>query len=368
MIDENFKKNKWVRLPACFVLILLAFPLVSRGSARIWGVVVDEKGKPVKNAFITAEYWTNPLVKQEEFHKTTRRSERQYIDLAYLTSTDPAFSDTRGNQQVPEAELPQARRETHADDRGKWFINYVRKGSWRITAYTDERMSLPLYLKVADDPHEINLTINITSTRILFEVKRFIYGRNFQKAIESLAWFKNRFPRSKNLENASYWLAYCRYKLSEDTAAEKDKKKISIEAIKNLDELIGHFPNGEWTDDAKILRIEFAQTLVKLGEDKYKKYITDAVQSGDKSESDIKIAALAALITIDKKVAIARLIDIIKKEKDAEVRKKAIFILATNKIKVAIPVIQKAAEKDNDESVRSAAALWLNYLKTTIRR
>lgn len=368
MIGKKFKKNKWLTLPVCFILLLLLFPLVSAASTRIWGVVVDEEGEPVKNAVITAEYWMNPLVKQEGRFKSLRRSERRYIDIEYITSTDPAFSDTSGAQPVPKTELPQARRETHSDDLGKFSINFVRKGNWRITAYTDERMSLPLRLNVQADTPEIKLKVTITSTGILFEVKRFIYRRDFRKAIDSLSWFKHRFSRSKNLENASYWLAYCRYKLSEDMVDEKEKKKIDIEAIKDLDELIEHFPAGEWADDAKILRIEFAQKLVRLGEGKYKKYIIDALRPVKKTESDIEIAALAALITIDKKTAIARLIDIIKKEKDSEVRKKAIFILATNKIEVAIPVIQKAAEKDHDESVRSAAALWLNYLKTTIRR
>lgn len=368
MIEKKFKRNKWLMLPVCFVFISMLFPRVSLGSTRIRGVVVDEKGEPVKNAIITAVYWTNPLVKQEGLYKSSRRSERRYIDVDFLSSIDPSFSYVGLPQGVPKTELPQARRETHSDDRGKWCINYVRKGNWRITAYTDEKMSLPLYLKVPDDTPEIKLTVNITSTRILFEVKRFIYRRDFKKAIDSLGWLKNRFPRSKNRENASYWLAYCQYKFSEAPAAEKDKKRISIEAMKNLDELIREFPKGEWADDAKILRIEFAQKLVRLGEDKYKTTIIHALKAAGKSENNIKIAALAALITIDKQAAIDRLIDIIKKEKDSEVRKKAIFILATNKIKVAIPVIQRAAEKDTDESVRSTATLWLNYLKTTIGR
>lgn len=369
MIQKKRSKYKAVTIPVCFLVILLLFARPGQGSVRLRGIVVDKAGKPVKGAKITAVYWTNPLVKKEEIHKRERRSEPARDDnLSLLFGIPMDFLEQDSWFYEPDRNLPQARRETHSDKQGNWGIYFVRKGNWRITAYTDEKMSFPVFVTVQDDTPEINLKLDMTSTDILIAVKRIIYKRNFKKAIEFLKWFKVRFPGSRNLENSLYWLAYCQYKLSEQTRKDREMEKIGTEAIKNLDELIKNFPKGEWADDAKILRIEFAQKLVKLGEDKYKKYIMAAVQSTERTEFDVKIAALSALITIDKEKAIQHLIDIIKKEADAQVRKKAIFILATNKVAGAIPVIKKVAEKDKDESVRTAASSWLHWLENTTRR
>ncbi|MCK4761096.1 MAG: HEAT repeat domain-containing protein [Candidatus Aminicenantes bacterium] len=97
------------------------------------------------------------------------------------------------------------------------------------------------------------------------------------------------------------------------------------------------------------------------------KALVTAAQEG-KDDADIKIADLSALIVIDREQAVSRLVDIIEKSKDADLRKKAIFILGTNKVAGAIPVLAKAAKNDVDKGTRAAASSWLRWRNHRLHR
>lgn len=306
-----------ILLHILIIIVLLpavTFSQARKGDFRLSGVVVDENEIPVASARVVA---------------------------------------------VNEVKLRMVQ-EARTDNQGKWTIPFVKKGNWSLCAFTNSKMSSLVHVLVNRNRTDVKLVVDRTTTSVLIDAKTAIYREDYNQAIQILEWFNKYFASSRQIDNALFWLGHSLNKKSDTLSDRAEKRKIKIDAIKPLDILIGSQPNSEWADDAKVLRIEIAVGLIKLGLNEYENIIQAGLDSRDPFELDVKLAALDALVQIDKDKAMNILSDLIREYPDAGVRKKAIFIIGQFKNQRVQNLLTETADKDPDKTVRKAARFWLN--------
>ncbi len=135
--------------------------------------------------------------------------------------------------------------------------------------------------------------------QLLKKAKRAIFMKEWKNAIVLLKKLNDEFPRCQNSDSAVYWLAYSQNKLSQTEENKEAGQELKKMALKNLDDLIDTFENSDWVDDAKILRIEIAVSLIQSGNPQYKKYLIDELENIPQSDSNLKKLVLNALTRIE---------------------------------------------------------------------
>lgn len=340
MILLNRKEWIWSGLVALSVVCLIvpALAQAGGGSYSLRGMVLDAKGIPVPDAKV----------------------------IAILNDESQMVYDVEGNPVVVPGVVTllhkkkvAARREARTDDSGRWAIRLIRRGLWTLQAYSEERMSVVTDIMVRMSKNDIELVLTQSDTGFLIEAKTAIYESRWEKAVETLEWFETCFPESKQLDNALYWLAFCRRKFGEPIQERMERKIHFAEAVEDLNCLIAGFPESEWRDDAMILRIEIALRLVQAGQAQYESLIREGLEIREPEEINVRLAALDAYRYIDKEKAIQALMDIARTYEDPAARKKSVYILGSSGGKYLLSFLRKIAEEDPDESVRRAASIWL---------
>lgn len=192
------------------------------------------------------------------------------------------------------------------------------------------------------------------------KAKQFIYQKDWLKALEKLRQVAELFPASKLREVSLYWSSYSLNQLSQ-TFENLDKiLETQEEALSQLETLMRQYPYSKWIDDAKLLRVEIAENLVKKGFKKYKYILNGASKDPD---IELKIAALDALLHMDKEKAFPILEKIIRSNKTPELREKAIFVLSQIDDPRVVPLLVDAALKDNNKQIREKAIFWLGQIR-----
>ena len=148
------------------------------------------------------------------------------------------------------------------------------------------------------------------------EAKTAIYEKKWERATQLLQQIDNKYPDSAFRAEALYWLAYC---------LEKQDRK--TEALELLNRLITTYPDSPWQDDAESFRLRIAADLVLQGHNQYRPYITEAVQHNKPEDIDLKLAALDALLRIDRQQALPILEKLYAENRNPETRENIIFIL-----------------------------------------
>ncbi len=190
--------------------------------------------------------------------------------------------------------------------------------------------------------------------------------REWQEARAAFEKIKKDSASSPYLEESLYWLGYSLNKLSSSSENFEKQLSLQIEALSQLEVLMQRFPSSKWIAEAKLLRLEIAEELVKKGLEEYKKYIVNGASKD--ADIDLKIVALDALLQMDKDKAFPTLEKIIRQNKDPRLREKAIFILSQIDDPRIIPLFEDAALKDADREIREKAVFWLGQIRTSRSR
>jgi tetratricopeptide (TPR) repeat protein len=194
------------------------------------------------------------------------------------------------------------------------------------------------------------------------KAKQFIYKKDWIKALEKLRQVAGSFPGSKLEDVSLYWSSYSLNQLSQ-TFENLDKiLEAQEEALSQLETLMRQYPSSKWVDDAKLLRVEIAGDLVNKGFKKYRYILNGASKDPD---IELKIAALDALLQMDKEKAFPILEKIIRSDKNPVLREKAIFILSQINDPRVVPILAEAALKDNNKQIREKAIFWLGQIRRT---
>ena len=198
--------------------------------------------------------------------------------------------------------------------------------------------------------------------RTFTEAKKFVYSSDWQKAIPLFKKISRDFPENKWMDDSLYWLAFCMNRLSLEIDDLDHILVLKEEALKNLTLLKQRYPSGKWAGSAKLLTLELAAELVDKGLKKYKKYITNGIKEDNASE--VKLAALDALLHIDREKAFPVLEKIIRENKSPKMREKAIFVLAQLDDPRVLPLLVKVALTDTDSSIKEKAVFWMGQVGT----
>ncbi|MCK5222944.1 MAG: hypothetical protein KAR14_15250, partial [Candidatus Aminicenantes bacterium] len=105
------------------------------------------------------------------------------------------------------------------------------------------------------------------------KAKKLIYEKDWARAVAKLKAFQEKFSKSDYLDDSLYWLSYSLSKMGTEISERTAKISLNEEAFEGLEELLEGFESSSWVEDAKILRMEIAESLSGLGNRKYRKYL-----------------------------------------------------------------------------------------------
>ena len=190
--------------------------------------------------------------------------------------------------------------------------------------------------------------------------KQFVYQKDWLKAVEQFRQVAESFPGSKLKDVSLYWSGYSLNQLSQ-TLENLDKMlDTQKEALSQLETLMKQYPYSKWIDDAKLLRVEIAENLVKKGFKRYKYILNGASKDPD---IELKFAALDVLLHMDKEKAFPILEKMIRTNKNPVLREKAIFILSHIDDPRVVPLLAEVALKDTNKQTREKAIFWLGQIR-----
>ena len=195
-----------------------------------------------------------------------------------------------------------------------------------------------------------------------FKAKEHIFKRQWDKARQGFESYLKDYPKGRLRDEGLYWLANSLNMLSKD---EKTKEKIidlKEEAIARLNELIDKHPKSLWRDDGMALRIEIASQLVLMGQDKYTSIIEEVVRTEKKDTRQLRMLALNSLIELDDEYVRPLLENILKTDKDPEIRKRCVQLLGQHFPDTALELLQKLAASDQDKEIQKEARSWIDRI------
>lgn len=305
------------------------------GRFRITGSVKSVKGTPLANVKIIA----------------VRIEEAPFVKSVH----EFTFSRKRFDQ-----------RRVFTDSRGNFSMMGLVSGDWRVRAFGNTKISLPVDAKIneVNQTPNVELVLNKPAIAILLQAKQYMFKKEWPTTILFIEWFLFHFPNSKEVDNATYWLAYSYNRLSENiNDNDSQRLKWKKEAILVLDRIISDYSKSDWVDDAKILRIEISLDCYKLGTSRYIKNIMAAVTDSGKEDMNIQMAGLDAYFEIDQKDAFKKIKQIILKNENPEAREKAILLLSYHPMSESISLLLQVQEEDPDVAIREKASWVINLLK-----
>lgn len=143
----------------------------------------------------------------------------------------------------------------------------------------------------------ILLNINVLSQDDTSAEEYYIQGKNYciqQNWNEAIIEFEeliSKYPDSRYVDDAFFWVAYCLEKIP----------GMQNQAFMQYDYVVNKFPDSPWTDDAKIHQISIAGEFVSSGKAQYKSFLLKALNS---KNSDIQIRAALTLGKLNDKNAL----------------------------------------------------------------
>ncbi len=189
--------------------------------------------------------------------------------------------------------------------------------------------------------------------------KEAIHKKDWSAAVDKWKNLNTLFPQSPWGAEPYYWLAYSLNQAARESGDMEKQTAMREEAMLKVEMLLKRFKDSSWASDARMLRIELAESLSNAGKTQYKKYITGSAETGNGSDMDVKLVALDALMQMNEEKALPILKKIIRESKDKNIRAKAVFVLSQHDDPSVPPLLGEIARKDEDPYVREQAVFWL---------
>jgi len=199
---------------------------------------------------------------------------------------------------------------------------------------------------------------------LFFKAKEHIFKSNWEQARKGFEFYLETYPDGRLTDEALYWLAQSLNRLSNTETSEEPVLGLKKTAVDILNELIEKYPKSLWWDDGLTLRVEIAGQMVILGQESYKKYITAAVESQDKSEKEIKLHALNSLIRLNADYVLPIFQRLLETDSDPEIRKRCALLLGRYFPSDSMNLLEKAARSDKNKNVREAASALIDNVRS----
>lgn len=196
-----------------------------------------------------------------------------------------------------------------------------------------------------------------------FKAKELVFKRDWRAARTGFESYLKDFPDGRMRDEAHFWLAQSLDNLARGEKGREAVLRLKKAALDEIRKLVDGYPKSLWRDDALVLRIEISSELVLLGKEEYQKYITEAVEAGNKSARDLKIQALGALVNLDPGMALPVVRRTLKTDDDAVVRERCLTLLLRLPAADAEKILEDVARSDREGKVRSEAASLLEQVR-----
>lgn len=231
----------------------------------------------------------------------------------------------------------------------------------------------------------------------LYRVARALLNRGrFADASNQFRELRRRYPQSGYVANSMYWEAFALYR---EGGAERLRRAAAV-----LDEAQSKYPQATTAGDASTLAVRVRGELARLGDKDAAAAIaadaSGAVEApvapeavpvapgvraprirppvvrpprvrlsdrcGNDDESDMKVAALNALLQMDADKAVPILKQVLARRDSSSVclRRKAVFLVSQKKTEATEDILLDAARNDPDPEVKEQAVFWLSQVGT----
>ena len=234
----------------------------------------------------------------------------------------------------------------------------------------------------------------------LYRVARASLNRGrFREAGDQFRELRRRYPQSGYVANSMYWEAFALYR---EGGADRLRRAASV-----LDDAQSKYPQATTAGDAATLAVRVRGELARLGDKDAAAAIAadarDAVEApeapeapeaapavrgvrpprvrppvvrpprvrlsdrcGNDDESDMKVAALNALLQMDADKAVPILKQVLARRDSSSVclRRKAVFLVSQKKTEATEDILLDAARNDPDPEVKEQAVFWLSQVGT----
>lgn len=192
----------------------------------------------------------------------------------------------------------------------------------------------------------------------LYQTARAALSRgDYRRAAELFGRIADEEPDSEYAPDALYWRAFSLYRVGGI-----DALGLALEA---LDLQAERFPDAATRGDARALRARIQGELASRGDaEAAERVVVAANRAGDCSdeESDMRIAALQALMRMDAERALPILERVLEQrdECSVELRERAVFVIAEGERDRAQDILLNVARTDPSPEVRAKAVFWLS--------
>ena len=180
---------------------------------------------------------------------------------------------------------------------------------------------------------------------------------DWRRAAAAFRDIPQRFPNSAYAADALYWQAFALYRIGGSSELR--------EALAALDVQRGKYPNAETQADASALATRIRGALAARGDAAAGAVVARTASerqgSCDQEEQAVRIEALSALSQTDPE-NVGALIDKILQRKDecsVQLRRSALFLVASRRDAGAAAILVSAAKNDPSPQVRGAAVEWM---------
>jgi len=187
---------------------------------------------------------------------------------------------------------------------------------------------------------------------------------DFRRAAALFAEISAKYPRSEYAPDAPYWRAFALYKAGRDDDLRGALASLATQKTK--------FPKAKTIPDAEELAIRIRGVLAQQGDVDAAAEVSKAATRnapcvrGDDNDSDIKAAAMNALLQMDAQGALPIIKQVLAKRDECSValREKAVFLLSQKQTSETETILIDVVRNDPSRSVREQAVFWMGQVHT----
>ncbi len=206
-----------------------------------------------------------------------------------------------------------------------------------------------------------------TATDSLFRAARALLDdREYRRAANAFAALADRYPSAPRAGDAFYWQAWALYQIGKDNGSKTDLGKAQ-DVLGQYTQRYGK--NAQMANDATELNSQIRTALARLGDARAASDVAtqagqltqQATCTGARADDETRMAALDGLMSMNSSDAIP-ILEAVLKQRDpcrAELRKRAVFMIAQKRGSSVVPALLDAARNDPSTDVRADAIFWL---------
>lgn len=184
--------------------------------------------------------------------------------------------------------------------------------------------------------------------------------RRYEAAAESFAQLRERHPRSGYVADSYYWQAFALFRQGGARELRRASELLSVQAAEH--------PDAGTRRDADALNVRIEAQLAQRGDAQAAAAIAQQAAGPCEDGQDVRMAALSALLNMNAEQAVPILQEVLRSrdECSAELRRRAVFLIAQKMDDESVDILVDLAHRDPDPDpeVREQAVFWLHQVQT----